>query len=264
MKSCRGRAFWCLLQSHCHSWTISQPLNQAPFMESKRLVVPQSIFTFQLGLLMLGISLLTCAGCTAWPFAEKQRTSIITPSMRVSTVREIGARADQADGPEQQRLSDQLAGQIRTEPDPLVRRAIQEAAAEIDTPLTQAILLAGLNDTDRDVRITCCQKLGERGVDTSVGSLRSVLENDEEIDVRLAAVDALGQIRTTASVQALSLALHDRDPAMQYAGVQAMKIASGQNFGNDVEAWREYADGDTPQILPPASVAERVKEMLPF
>ena len=43
------------------------------------------------------------------------------------------------------------------------------------------------------------------------------------------------------AVLGLSAAIKDRDPALQYAGVQAMKSASGQDLGNDVEAWRQYA-----------------------
>jgi hypothetical protein len=222
-----------------------------------------------LGLLMLA----TWAGCSVWPFAAEERTSIITPSMRTSMVREIGARASHVDSNEQQRITDQLAQQIRTEPDPLVRVAIQETVAEFDTVLAQMILLAGLNDTDRDVRIVCCRKLGQRGEkngirDTDqqqiVAKLQRVLEQDKEIDVRFAAVDAMGQIQTTDSVQALASALHDHDPAMQYAGVQALKRVSGQDFGNDVEAWRQYADGKSPQIRPARSVAQRMKEMMPF
>jgi HEAT repeat protein len=192
--------------------------------------------------------------------------------MRTSTVREMGARAQQVDSEEQQRITDQLVQQIRTEPDPLVRLAIQETVAQFDTPMAQMVLLAGLNDDDRDVRIVCCRKLGQRATVNDqeddrrkiVTALQRTLEQDKEIDVRFAAVDALGKIQTTDSVRALAVALHDHDPAMQYAGVQALKRVSGQDFGNTVEAWRQYADGESPQIRPALSVVQRMKEMMPF
>jgi len=184
----------------------------------------------------------------------------------------MGARGQQADSDQQERITDQLAQQIRTEPDPLVRLTIQETVAPFDSPLAQMIMLAGLNDTDRDVRIVCCRNLGERAAKSDrdadkqniVAQLRRVLEQDEDIDVRFAAVDALGNVQTTDSIHALANALRDRDPAMQYAGVEALKRASGQNLGNDVESWRQYADGENPQIQPAQSVAQRMKEMLPF
>ncbi|MCG8447968.1 MAG: HEAT repeat domain-containing protein [Pirellulales bacterium] len=204
--------------------------------------------------------MLLSIGCTTGPFAQKDQTSIITPAMRVAAVREIGASADQADSDEQLRLTEQLALQIRTEPDPLVRQAIQESIAEFSTPLAREVLIAGLQDDDIDVRITCCQRLGGRSDDSVVGALRAVLERDEELDVRLAAIDALGRIPTTETVSALALALNDRDPAMQYAAIQALQAVSDQNFGNDVAAWREYTQRDQSQI----SVATKPKSVFPF
>jgi len=203
-------------------------------------------------------------GCQAWPFGAKERTSIITPAMRTAAVQEMAARADRADSAEQLRLTDQLAMQIRTEPDPLVRQAIQATIAEFPTPLALDVLIAGLQDDDLDVRLTCCRKLGQRSEPRAIQSLSSALKNDEELDVRLAAVDALGQIHSPESIPALATALNDRDPALQYAGVQALQAISNQDFGNDVEAWRQYAEGENPQIAPNISVAERMKRLSPF
>ena len=73
--------------------------------------------------------------------------------MRVAAVREIGLQAQRADREQQIRLTEQLATQIRTEPDPLVRLAIQESIAEFSVPLARQVLLAGLQDEDLDVRV---------------------------------------------------------------------------------------------------------------
>ena len=184
--------------------------------------------------------------------------------MRVAAVQEMAAQADDIDSTEQIRLSEQLASQIQTEPDPLVRKAIQETIAEYSTPLASQVLLAGLNDEDLDVRLICCNKLGQRAESTSIPSLRAVIENDKDLDVRLAAVDALGKIKSAESVSALAIAVNDRDPAMQYAGVMALQAVSGQDLGNDVQAWRDYAAGKEPRIAPKVSVAERIKRYSPF
>ncbi len=210
------------------------------------------------------VPLLVAAGCAAWPFHAKERTSIITPGMRVAAVQEMAARANEVDSAEQARLSEQLATQIRTEPDPLVRKAIQETIAEYSVPLAHDVLTAGLSDEDLEVRLACCRKLGKRSELSSVGALRRVVESDEELDVRLAALDALGKIPSTESVAALGIALKDRDPAMQYAGVQALKAISGLDLGNNVEAWQEYAASDQPQISPQVSIAERMRRYSPF
>ena len=165
---------------------------------------------------------------------------------------------------EQTRLVEELAMQIRTEGDPLVRAAIQESLGDIEVPLARDVLIAGLNDDDLNVKLICCQKLGDRGEPENVPVLRGILEGSESLDVKLAATDALGKIRSPESVKTLALAVKDRDPAMQYAGVEALRQLSEQDFGNDVTAWQQFAE--TGQLTEKAeeSIATRVIQMSPF
>jgi HEAT repeat protein len=189
------------------------------------------------------VILLAAAGCQMWPFRHKELTSVITPSMRAASIREMAPRGRNATDAEQARMCEQLAQQIRTEPDPIVRKAIQETIAEFKAPLASDVLLAGLHDDDRDVRISCCRMLGKRKELASIDALGKAVADDTELDVRLAAVDALAAMKNRAAVNALSAALKDRDPAMQFAGVEAMKSVTGETkLGNDVEAWRQYAE----------------------
>ena len=199
---------------------------------------------FRLGAIAAGVVAL--AGCQLWPFRDNDRTSIITPAMREASIREMGARADNATEGDQLAMCEELAQQIRTEPDPLVRRAIQETIAEFRVPLASAVLVAGLNDDNRDVRTVCCRMLGQRQDPAGLAPLSRIVGADADAEVRMAAIDALGKYKSPASVQALAAAVKDRDPAMQYAGVQAMKNASGEDLGNDVEAWRQYAERVAP------------------
>lgn len=193
--------------------------------------------------------LATFPGCSSWPFRQKERTTLITPGMRMAAIREIGPRAAKVDAQQQRDYCEQLAIQIQTEPDPIVRRTIQETIAEFDQPLAEQVLLAGLSDEDLDVRLACCRKLGERGKPAAIEALGRLVADAEEIDLQLAAVDALGKIKSPESVAALSKALENRDPAMQYAGVQALQQVSEESLrkelGNDVTAWRQYAQSQT-------------------
>jgi HEAT repeat protein len=203
---------------------------------------------------LAALSVLTASvtGCQLWPWGGKERTSVITPGMRMASIREFGPRGRDADDAEQARICEQLAQQIRTEPDPIVRKTIQETIGEFETPLANAVILAGLNDDDRDVRVTCCRLLGERADPAAIEPLSKLVATDSDLDVRLAAVDALGLMKSTATVPGLAAALKDRDPAMQFAGVEAMKSATGKkDLGNDVEAWRQYAA----TIMPAAAIA---------
>ncbi len=212
------------------------------------------------GLVLVALTIVTVAGCASMPWQEKERTSILTPRMRMAAIEEIGLRASDVDADEQQKMTEQLATQIQTEPDPLVRRAIQESIGRMSTPLASAVLIAGLQDDDLEVRLTCCGALGERADPSVISALGIALETDKELDVKLAAVDALGKIKSPQSVAALAKAVNHRDPALQYAGVQALKSVSGQDLGNDVTAWRQYAAGEQPAI----SLAERPRSWSPF
>lgn len=181
-------------------------------------------------------------GCTNTLFHRKERTSIITPAMRIAAIKESAARLSDAGQDEQARLVEDLAMQIRTEQDPLVRLAIQEAVGNFQVPLARDMVVAGISDDDLDVRLACCRILGERGEMENVPILSNVLRGSDALDVKLAATDALGNINSTESVPTLALALKSRDPAMQYAAVEALKRVSDEDLGNDVSAWLAFAE----------------------
>ena len=199
-----------------------------------------------------------------WPFPERERTTYHVPTMRIDAVKAFATRSTGLDSPEQRELTDQLARQIQIEPDPLVREAVITATGEYRTPMASQVLEAGLADENRAVRIASCRALGRRGEASSVASLAQTLRSDEEIDVRMAAAEALGHIDSPEAVQALAVALDDRDPAMQYVGVQSLKAITGLEYGGDVKLWRQVAAGERPPEPPAPSLAERVRSASPF
>jgi HEAT repeat protein len=200
---------------------------------------------------------------TFWPFPERELTTYHTPAMRADAVEAFAMRSKGVDSPEQRQITDQLARQIQIEPDPLVRQAVVRAIAEFRTPMSQQVLEAGLSDEDEAVRIACCRALGNRADPASVSGLAAVLRGDSNGDVKMVAAEALGKIKSPEAVKALAVALDDRDPALQYVGVESLKSITGKDYGPDVQAWRQVAAG-TPPATPEVSVAERLKRMSPF
>jgi HEAT repeat protein len=219
---------------------------------------------------LLAIALAAAPGCRSvwtpdmWPFPERKQSTYHTPAMRVEAIEQFAMRSTGIDTPEQRQITDQLARQIQVEPDPLVRKAVVRTIAEFRTPLAQQVLEAGLADENEAVRIACCQALGRRGETSSVPVLANVLQNEKEIDVRLAAAEALGQIRSPEAIQALVVALDDRDPALQFVGVQSMKSITGKDYGPDVQAWRTAATSTSPPSPRGPSLAERIRSAAPF
>jgi hypothetical protein len=206
-----------------------------------------------------------------WPFPERERTTYATPAMRVQAIQQFAMRSTHVDSPEQREITDQLARQMQVEPDPLVRHAVVGALAEFHTPMAQQVLEAGLADENSEVRIACCQALGRRAAagvpaadNNSLSVLANALRNEKDIDVRLAAAEALGKFKSQEAVRALVAALDDRDPALQYVGVQSMKTITGQDYGPDVQAWRAVATGGAPPPPDAPSIAERLRRVSPF
>lgn len=224
------------------------------------------------GILWCLVVLAVASGCqmvdryrpTYWPFPERELTTYHTPAMRVDAVSEFAMQSTGVDSPEQRQITDQLARQIQLEPDPLVRRAVVKAVAPYRTPMAQQVLEAGLKDEDGAVRIACCEELGKRAEAVSVASLANALRTDENVDVRMAATEALGKIKSPESIKALAAALEDRDPAMQFVGVQAMKSVTGKDYGPNVQAWQQVAAGGPLPPEQPPTLAERVQQMTPF
>ncbi len=203
-------------------------------------------------------------GYRGWPLPEHDHTSFHTPAMRIDTVKQFASRADGTDSQEQREYTDQLARQIQIEPDPIVREAIIRATGQFGTPLAYQIIEAGLRDESPQVRIACCQQLGQRAQVRSVSSLAAVLRDDEETDVRLAATEALGKIKDPTAIAAVAIALDDRDPALQFVGVQSMQSLTGKHYGGDVKAWRQVAAGESPPEPKPPSIAERIRNAARF
>jgi HEAT repeat protein len=216
------------------------------------------------------VGLVALAGCQSFfgyrgfPYPEHDRTSFHTPEMRIDTVRQFATRSDGTDSEEQRQYTDQLAQQIQIEPDPLVREAIIRATAQFRTPLSFQIVEAGLRDENPLVRVASCQSLGARGEAKAVAGLSEVVRKDENKDVRLAAVEALGSMKDPAAVAAIAVALNDRDPALQFVGVQSMKSVTGKDYGGDVETWRQVAEGKSVAEPPAPSIAERLKSATRF
>lgn len=222
-------------------------------------------------LVALPVSVAACVaalpGCQLGLFGAKpDRTTYRTPALRVEEAHALAAQASGENTPEQQEMVNELGRRIQHEGDPLVREALMDAIARFPMPLADQVLTAGLTDPDPGVRQHCCSALGARGMAAAVPELARVAASDDEFDVRVAATHALGDIKSPAAVKALVASLEDSNPAMQYAGVEAMRSATGQDLGGDVRAYVALAKGETPQVATkPASPAAGFLESLsPF
>lgn len=224
-------------------------------------------------LLMFGLLALSCSGCANaltdalpyWPFGNTERTSYLTPAKRIVKLHELAEQAPSKSAAEKETISGDLATQIKQEEDPVIREELVKTISAFPCETTRAVQMAALKDFDPYVRIAACEKLADSGDPAVAAALADMVQNDADIDVRLAATDALSKFKDPAVKPALALALDDSDPALQHRAIQSLKATSGgQDYGNDVSAWRQYARGETPTTKPPTSVAEKLRSFSPF
>lgn len=215
--------------------------------------------------------LVVALGCQAQPrmgglnpFYKPELTTFETPKKRLEKLEQVAKSSSGLDDAQRETKARELAATLAGEPDALLRQRTLEAIATLNTTLSGRALLAGLSDEDAHVRRRCCQLLGRIPAEGQAAPLLQLAESDPSFDVRVAAVEALGA--SGADPAMLLAALEDPNPAMQLAGVEAMKRVTGRDLGGDVAAYRAIAQGEP---LPATAeertaVANAIGEWLPF
>lgn len=186
---------------------------------------------------------------------------MVTPSKQISRLEQLAENASRASLEERQRLSGELSHQLRTEQDTAVRTQIVQTLASLDCPAAQMALREGLTDPAVAVKVACCDALGLQAGAGAVEPLTRTLAHETDIDVRLAAARALSRCQDPRAVRALGTALDSADPALQYRAMQSLKSLTGEDFGNDAAAWRQYVQTGPALQKPPPSLAERVRRL---
>lgn len=217
----------------------------------------------------LMVAALALPGCARrfggpWPFGQDQTEHLKTYGpVGVQRVNELRARAKKlrdAKPQEQEAFAAELAQKMKNESDILVRLAMIDILTQIKTPSADAVLYAGLQDPEIDIRVACCKAWQKRPSPEATGFLAETLASDTDVDVRLAAASALSAAEDPDAVKALGQALEDPDPAMQYVAVASMKSVTGKDLGNDVNAWRQLAKQPDPPLRQ-KSMAARLRQM---
>lgn len=193
-----------------------------------------------------------------WAEEEKIVQSLFS---RRDQLRELAGRADQMSASEHERVSRELATLFREDSVRLLRIEVVKTLTKFPTQTASDTLRMAVRDEDRDIRIAACKAWGKRGGDEGVEALRYVLERDEDIDVRIAATKSLAAFKGPNAIEAVSLALDDRDPALQHNAMASLEEITGQDYGRSAPAWREFVRGGQPVPPQGPSLVERVREL---
>ena len=102
------------------------------------------------------------------------------------------------------------------------------------------------SDPKSDVRIAAARSWSQLPAEVAVLQLQEMIGSDTNVDVRLAATKALAVFPGSQTVQALSVALSDPDPALQLRAAQTLGKVTGESLGSNVPAWKQYIANTLP------------------
>jgi hypothetical protein len=150
---------------------------------------------------------------------------------------------------------------LQSHSNPVLRAACVDALAEFTVPESNEVLSLAMKDADSAVRTAACRAWGKRGGKEALELLAASLGSDSDKDVRIAAARELRRFSDRVAYEALGLALQDDDPALQYRAVASLKEATGKDYGNNLQAWQQFAEGKDPGPEYTPSVADRVRAL---
>ena len=189
-------------------------------------------------------ALVAAAGCAPWSNEEGRSgrvSGVISPTEQIKDLRDLAKTAAAKNSYEKQMIEQQLAGRYQARAGPADPRPDRPHLGRISGSGFRRGPPGAVKDADNDVRMAACDSWGKRGPPRRPPTLAGVLNSDVDHDVRLAAARAMAQSHEQVAIVALGGALEDKDPAMQYRAVLSLREITGQDLGNDVNKWREYA-----------------------
>ncbi|HEX5443934.1 MAG TPA: HEAT repeat domain-containing protein [Pirellulales bacterium] len=182
---------------------------------------------------------------------------VVTQDEWIKAIRQLAKAAPKLPPEQQEQASRELAQFLVKEREPITRGHMLRTLAAFPTKTAERMLQAGLRDADQDVRVVCCDAWARRGGPEAVRVLSEVLSTDTDLDVRLAAARALGELHDPQAIGALGLALDDDNPAMQLRAIDSLRAISGKNY-KTVQEWRSFAQGEKRE---PLTLTDRLRRL---
>jgi hypothetical protein len=129
-----------------------------------------------------------------------------------------------------------------SDPDPGVRAVAIRALGNHGGPEHVPLILEGLSETNRNLRLESMRALQRIHEPSVVGSLIERLDpaNEADAEVRAESATALGQYAENRVVEALISAMEDSSLAVNRAALSSLRVLTGQDFGFDMRAWIDW------------------------
>jgi hypothetical protein len=181
-----------------------------------------------------------------WAEEEKIADTLFTRKRRMENV---VAQATNASIDVQEQAALALSDIIFRDKVLLMRLHAVKLLGQLNSPTAVETLAKASKDNDKEIRLAAITAWKKVSPDSAVPQLQEIIGSDTDIDVRLAATEALGNFPGRSSVEALSLSLNDRDPALQVRAAESLQRVTGEPLGRNIVAWQQYV-GNNVSVMP--------------
>lgn len=186
------------------------------------------------------------AGTTAASFLRRIQDDP-DPNVRYVAYSKL-AKPNCYDSPEQKaRAVKVLVAKLDEGKEPVATRAvIIQTLGELGDPAAHDVILRSTSDPEPVLRVQACRALGKVGRPEDSTVLTRVMATDTLEDCRIAAIEAIGNLKSTDPriSRVLVRAMHHDDPATRLASLNALRKITGRDLGVDAEAWAKILPAD--------------------
>lgn len=188
-----------------------------------------------------------------WEQEEQIANSVFERKEQMAS---LVAEAASGEGSGLDRAARELSQIALSDPVLINRMEAIRQLGNLDCPASWEALRRASADPDPQVRLVVVRVWTRMSASQAVPALATAFASDADVDVRLAAVRALGSFPGEGSVAALAPALRNADPAVQLRATEALAMATGESFGPDVQAWSRYVN----QTIGPTTADEPARQ----
>ena len=143
-----------------------------------------------------------------------------------------------------------LISSLERRNEPVASRAvILQTLGALGDPAAREVVLKATNDPEAIIRVQACRALGKVGKTEDATVLARVMMADTLEDCRIAAIEALGELKPNDPRihRVLVAGMQHDDPATRLAALTTLRKISGKDFGIEALAWQTNYLRDTPE-----------------
>ncbi len=148
-----------------------------------------------------------------------------------------------------------LIAKLETGREPVATRAvICKTLGELRARNAREALVKATGDAEGVVRVQACLALGKVGLPEDATVLARVMTVDVLEDCRIAAIEGLGELKSTDPriLEVLINGMEHDDPAIRLASVKSLRASSGKDLGLESAPWRRWVQSQVATAsLPP-------------